>query len=254
VSEPTQEVSFASMSVQEAADSHLRFAVQVQTRQDTQVNRYPEIFAAVGNLTRSRHNGDFTVLSYGCSTGEEVRTLRQLYFPRCRIVGLDVSAEAIARARQNSDDLQNVAFDMGTDLNLENYGPYDVIFAMSVFCRWPESGSMNSILTLFPFEHFEERLHVLDKSLRPGGCLVLVNANYNFFDSTVSRNYDLIMSPNIKSNGFVTHFSRSSTVAPVAATDCIYLKRSQNEPPGTARSIRVLDEVGMFMGSIGLSG
>jgi len=151
-----------------------RFPAQVQPWRNTQFDRYPEIFGVVSNLTLARQDAAFKVLSYGCSTGEEVRTLAERYFHRCRIIGLDVSEAAIAAARERGGDTANVLYDISDDQTLTAHGPYDAIFAMSVLCRWPESKDRASIRELFPFEHFAERVAALDQALRPGGFLCLL--------------------------------------------------------------------------------
>ncbi len=64
---------------------------------DTAEDRYPRIFAFV----QAQLGGETAVhiLSFGCSTGEEVFTLRR-YFPRAIIKGIDINAANVAAARR----------------------------------------------------------------------------------------------------------------------------------------------------------
>ena len=54
----------------------------------TSDDRYPNIFEQVRKLAGDGTN--VRILSFGCSTGEEVFSLRQ-YFDEARIVGLDIN-------------------------------------------------------------------------------------------------------------------------------------------------------------------
>lgn len=64
---------------------------------DNEPNRYPGIFSFVQSTLGAA--SDIRVLSFGCSTGEEVFSLRQ-YFPRAVIKGLDINSGNIAACRR----------------------------------------------------------------------------------------------------------------------------------------------------------
>jgi hypothetical protein len=55
----------------------------------TSDDRYPEIFRFVRE--RIGDNKDISILSIGCSTGEETYSLRR-YFPQAKILGLDIKS------------------------------------------------------------------------------------------------------------------------------------------------------------------
>lgn len=68
-----------------------------QTNAVTWPDRYPGIFAACRS-----HIGDGTdrrILSFGCSTGDEVLTLRR-YFPAATIVGAEINRRSLAICRR----------------------------------------------------------------------------------------------------------------------------------------------------------
>ena len=60
-------------------------------------DRYPQFFAHVAG--RLAHNPAPRILSFGCSTEDEVFTLRR-YFPRAELVGIDINPRAIAKCER----------------------------------------------------------------------------------------------------------------------------------------------------------
>lgn len=107
------------------------------------------------------------ILSFGCSTGEEVATLR-VFWPMAQIVGVDINKDALAEARKK---YPNEIFLESKHLSEE---PFDIIFAMSVLCRWPES-----VGGFLPYQEFRDAVSRLDALLKPGGILVAYNAAYD---------------------------------------------------------------------------
>lgn len=206
-------------------------ALDVQVSNTTRMNRYPLVFSVVAQAAAAVQQP--RILSYGCSTGEEPHTLATTYFPQAQIVGLDVSAEALAAARKLNADQDRVTIAESTREALSGHGPYDVIFAMSVLCRWPTTRRMDNIADLFPFDRFVDQAATLDAVLRPGGLLVIYNANYEFLHTPIAANYDLVLSPRIRTAGQVKKFrSDGAAAAPAGITCCIYRKR----PPAEAGS------------------
>ena len=63
----------------------------------TFVDRYPRIFTFVKD--QLANTAAPRLLSFGCSTGEEVFTLRR-YFPQAEIVGIDINPRSIAHCRK----------------------------------------------------------------------------------------------------------------------------------------------------------
>ncbi len=72
---------------------------------NTAPNRYPGIFRTMrARLAETRGpdlgGGDLRILSFGCSAGFEMLSLRS-YFPDASIFGCDRSADALDRAKRN---------------------------------------------------------------------------------------------------------------------------------------------------------
>lgn len=184
---------------------------RVQLHGNTSEDRHPEIFARAAELaSRGRAPGRaLRVLSFGCSTGQEAFSLATKYFgsdPEVRIIGLDVNAQAIEQARRHNPAPGRVEFFVSGDRELARHGPYDVIFAMSVLCVWPETALVEDISPYMTFEDFEKHLKNLDAHLRPGGHLVIYNASFCFTDSRVAEKYEPIEIDGSRDSGFVKKF------------------------------------------------
>ena len=68
----------------------------------TAMNRYPVIFSACKDYLKDKEN--INILSYGCSTGEEVVTLRE-YFNNATIIGAEINSHSLEVCRsRNLDD------------------------------------------------------------------------------------------------------------------------------------------------------
>ncbi|MBN9509925.1 MAG: polysaccharide pyruvyl transferase family protein [Alphaproteobacteria bacterium] len=197
---------------------------QHQTEKNSAYNRYPKIFARAKELADQFALHDGPVLSYGCSVGEETRTLSELYFPKSKIIGVDIDQKILGIAKSKSADAKNIKYYLSTDDNIQANGPYSLIFAMSVFCRWPASQNLEDISSLYPFRVFESGLAVLDRNLQVGGLLVIANSNFDFLDTTWSVRYeDMIV--DIDSSGFVKRFGRENRpTGQPAPPSCIFRK------------------------------
>lgn len=157
----------------------------------TSSNRYPEIFSFI-----REHIGDgpeMRILSFGCSTGEEVFSLRS-YFAQAALVGLDINPHniAVCRRRQRKQGDSNMTFAMTDAMAGESEAAYDAIFAMAVF----RHGLLNSSpppATCEPrlhFADFERTVAEFARVLRPGGLLVIRNAMFRFCDTETAQNFE----------------------------------------------------------------
>lgn len=160
-----------------------------QTTTQTALNRYPHVFAACRDYLGKRM--ELNILSFGCSTGEEVLTLRQ-YFPHARITGAEINPRCLAACRQQDvDDL--ITFVESTPANIAAHGPYDAIFCMAVLQRTPdtvEANEMSNLTALYPFAKFEAQVCALDALLKPTGLFVYRNAQYRLEDTSVAAAYE----------------------------------------------------------------
>lgn len=189
---------------EEAGRDMHRGGHKVQTLNSTKYDRYPGTFADVAR----RFVGQESVraLSFGCSSGEECVSLADLYFKgeADRIVGVDVNAEAIAKAHRDHAH-ERVTYYLADDKRFADEAPFDAIFAMSVLCLWPDTKDVANIASLFPFKDFVDVCAMLDKRLKVGGILVLYNTNYRFTDTPLGRRYEAFEDPSGRS-GFVRKF------------------------------------------------
>lgn len=149
---------------------------------DTAEDRYPELFDALA--ARLAALPAPRILSFGCSTGAEVRALlRRL--PRARMVGLDLNRRALAQAK---------AADPGGDYRLcgapQPGERFDAIVAMAVLRHGQlEAERPGTCAAIMPFTRFAETLAALDPVLEPGGWLAIGNAHFRFSDWPGAANY-----------------------------------------------------------------
>jgi len=148
-----------------------------QTHTTTELNRYPDIFEYV-----SKFKDIYDILSFGCSSGEEYHTLHK-YFPNSNIYGVDINKEILETAKNNNLNKSIFFFD-----STESIPNVDIIFAMSVFCRWSETDGLE-YNHIYSFKDFNEELIKLDDKLNSKGIFVLYNCNYHFLDSDISDKY-----------------------------------------------------------------
>ena len=152
----------------------------------TEYDRYPDLFSKCEELMKERK--DLKILSYGCSTGEEVFTLRE-YFPDAFIVGVDINKRNIKKAiSQNNDD--NIVFSSNIENTLADEGPFDIIFTLAVFQRTENRAkkTFNSS-TIYPFEKFDIKIMELDSHLKQNGLFVIDHADYFFEDTEIASSY-----------------------------------------------------------------
>ena len=167
-----------------------------QTTNTTKYNRYPAIFQAVKDC----YPNPDKVLSFGCSFGLEAFTLKEKYFPDSEVVGVDFP-KVISQIK----DKKGCEF----FYKLPTY-KFDIIFAMSVFCRWEDTQKYWRCDDIYPFEKFEKGVNKLNNRLNPGGILVIYNANFRFKDTNIYDQFEVIKDDRIQESGFVHKFNREN--------------------------------------------
>jgi SAM-dependent methyltransferase len=184
---------------------------QAQGGVDTRMDRYPGIYAAAAHLSHSIRTrmGDrsLRLLSFGCSTGEECFSLRA-YFPDDEIFGCDINTAVLATARRRQLH-GGTTFFHSSDHALRQHGPFDMVFCMSSLCLFPESDQPSGQNGAFPFPAYDALLTEIDRSLMPGGLLVIYNASYPFRLSTIGPHYNVVQADVVVENGFVNKLHRS---------------------------------------------
>lgn len=159
-----------------------------QTTSTTLMNRYPDIFS---ECRQYFHNhSQLKILSFGCSTGEEVLTLRH-YFPHAQIIGADVNKRSLKLCRKLPVDDQ-IRFIYSSSDELKKHGPFDIIFCMAVLQRTPHKIAASGITNLndiYPFHKFEHQVMELDQLTKPQGLLVIHYSQYSLLDTRIASKY-----------------------------------------------------------------
>lgn len=159
-----------------------------QTTPFTAMNRYPEIFSACRYYFKDKEN--IKILSYGCSTGEEVLTLRH-YFGNATIVGAEINKHSLEKCRSLPLD-NKITFINSTIKDITENGPYDLVLCMAVLQRTPDTIKQKGITSLkkiYPFEKFEKQIIELDSYVKKDGLLVVHFSQYYLKDTVVSSKY-----------------------------------------------------------------
>jgi SAM-dependent methyltransferase len=191
---------------------------------NTHQNRYPRVFRKMQELLED--GPERLIVSFGCSTGEEVFSLRR-YFARTQLLGLDINPHSVrvcqSRLRRNPDWAIRFAV-AGSTANLPDAG-CDAILAMAIF----RHGDLNQ--SPFPpscephllFIDFEAAMVDFTRCLRPGGLLVLRYAMFRFSDTCVAALYESVLS--LEQKQPVPLYSRENSLLPVGGTvDVIFRK------------------------------
>jgi SAM-dependent methyltransferase len=167
----------------------------LQPALNTKPDRYPEFFAFVADSLKEVAAP--RLLSFGCSTGEEVFSLRS-YLPNAHITGLDINSRAIAVAerqlacRPHDPDIRLVC--AGSMAN-EDDASYDAIFAMAVLRNGElEVSRPPRCDQVIDFAQVERTVSDLARCLKPGGLLVIWYCQFRFADMAVSSQFDVVMS------------------------------------------------------------
>ncbi len=142
-----------------------------------------------------------SILSFGCSTGEELVTLATL-FPGARLFGCDIDWHNLTSARALAGRSATV-FE-SRDEEIVRHGPYDVIVCNSVLLSHTTvvGGRARGIDP----SRWLDVLSLLDSALKPGGILQIINSNIPFRFHPVAANYEPLRSPLILGPGFVDQF------------------------------------------------
>ncbi len=160
---------------------------------DTRANRYPKVFSFV--QARLGAESDVRILSYGCSTGEEVFSIRE-YFPRAIIKGIDINAANIAVCRRRLKQTRDagITFEVANTTREEPTAAYDAIFCMAVF-RHGDLGSpgVTRCDHRIRFEDFALALEDLKRCLKPGGLLAIVHSNFRLCDAPVGAAFETVL-------------------------------------------------------------
>ncbi len=151
--------------------------------------------------------------SIGCSTGEEVFSLRR-YFPQASIKGIDINPFNIAICRRQLSKMgdEQTFFAVGGSTSVEPDAGYDAIFAMAVF----RHGDLNvsppppKCDHYIRFADFEASVTDMARVLKPGGLLAIQGAMFRFADTSAASRFKAVL--RVQPNEQVSFYDRSDCV------------------------------------------
>ena len=166
---------------------------QFQPYGHTMPDRYPWLFefarASVVDGAATR------LLSFGCSRGEEVFSLRE-YFPAAHIKGIDIDPGNIARcvARAQTEESAGISFAVAATTDAEPAECYDAIFCLAVLCLGDLANSRAQRCDPhLQFTDFERVVTDFARCLKPGGFLFLHTTNFRFSDTTAASSFAMVL-------------------------------------------------------------
>lgn len=163
----------------------------------TGFNRYPGIFSFI--TKRLSGTSAPRLLSFGCSTGEEVFTLRR-YFPHAEIVGIDINPRSIAICNKKRASLfdEQLRFELAESTRDQPTACYDAVFCMAVLRHGNLGASrVENCSDWIRFEDFEKMVTDFCRVLKPGAYLILRHSNFRFADTRIAAEFDVVLSDKI---------------------------------------------------------
>jgi hypothetical protein len=198
-----------------------------QTTPFTADERYPELFDLAAKLAPDADR----ILSFGCSTGEELVALR-CRFASAEIVGAEINPRSrrIAARRVANDLLTLVVGPRAVE------GTFGLVFALAVLQREPhrveETGS-EDLSNCYPFERFDAAVTDLAARLRPGGLLCVIHAHYRVEDASAAAALEPVSGSPLMEGPFFGHDGRRLSGA---TGQSIFRKRGRGAGRGDGRS------------------
>lgn len=152
----------------------------------TAEDRYPELFDLSARLLPHAQR----ILSFGCSTGEELSALRRR-FPEAEIVGAEINPRSrrIAGRRMRTDGRVSVVAPGAIE------GTFDAVFALAVLQREPHRVTeleLDDLSRFYPFARFDAAVTDLVERLRAGGLLCVINTHYRVEDSSMAAELESV--------------------------------------------------------------
>lgn len=164
----------------------------------TAVDRYPRTFRFVQSALGA--DNAVKILSVGCSTGEEVFSLRG-YFPRATIKGIDINARNIAACRKSLRRVGDagISFETAGSTAGEPAGTYDAIFCMAMLRHGALARpGVTRCDHLIKFEDFAAAIRDFSRCLKPGGLLAIRASNFRLADAPAAADFESVLRSEVK--------------------------------------------------------
>ncbi|WP_085314674.1 glycosyltransferase [Derxia lacustris] len=126
------------------------------------------------------------ILSFGCSLGYECLDIVEV-FPEAKVIGCDINPAALAEARERCAGVAEIV-ESRPEL-LRQLGPFDLVVAFNVLCRYPATEGQADIGAIYPIALMDEALAAIDAVVAVGGILAVYNAPYLFETTTLATRY-----------------------------------------------------------------
>jgi SAM-dependent methyltransferase len=155
----------------------------------TAPDRYPWLFRFAAEQLGD--GADRRLLSFGCSRGDEVVSLRR-HFPSAFIKGLDISPRNIAACRKRG--ITRAEFAVASSTEEETEATYDAVFCLAVLCHGDlVAANPDCCAPWIAFADFERVTAGLARCLRPGGYLFLHTCNFRFADTAAFLQFEIVL-------------------------------------------------------------
>jgi SAM-dependent methyltransferase len=192
----------------------------------TKADRYPRIFGFVQRALGA--DSPVHILSFGCSTGEEVFSLRR-YFPRAAIKGIDVNPGNIAICRKRLARMGDagLSFEVAASTAGEAAASYDAIFCMAVL-RHGDLGApgVTRCDDLLRFEDFAAAVEDFKRCLKPGGLVVIRHSNFRLCDAPAAADFETALSVDYPKQGAAPIFGPDNRLMEgVSYPDTVFRKK-----------------------------
>ncbi len=189
---------FCFMLVDDESRSHIKTRFRhrkfyYQRSTFTAPNRYPNLFKACATYLKNTEQPH--ILSFGCSTGDEVFSLGE-YIPKAVITGVDINRWCLRQCRKK-DKNSRYLFIHRFSTQFEKSSNYDAIFCLAVFQRTENrTNKNNATATGLLFDQFEKEIAMLDTKLKHGGILAIDHSDFSFSDTPTAKKYKTLPSEN----------------------------------------------------------
>jgi SAM-dependent methyltransferase len=197
----------------EALDRRLRKRLpgRFQPYSHTLPDRYPWLFQFAA---RALPPTDLNILSFGCSRGDEVFTLRH-YFPLAALRGIDVDPRNIAACTARAAQVARMSFCAAATTHGEPSNSFDAIFCLAVLCLGDLTiRNAERCDPYLRFADFDDLISDFARCLKPGGLLFLHTSNFRFGDTSVARDFDVVLEASPSQLAPDVVFDRSNRLLP----------------------------------------